>query len=117
MTQIEVVDTSVYLNQEHYFQKLKDQLSKDCNDWDLDEELQSISIINSNLLPNLLNRFLNQVFSRNAEQFFQLMYRIDIPDGDMRQLILGSGIDFDSLADLVLRRELLKILLREKYSS
>lgn len=116
MALIEVKDASLYLNQEHYFQKLKAQLSKDLNDVDFDDELERIDLSNSSDLPNLVRRFLNQIFSTNAEQFFQLMYRIDIPYADMRTMVLGSGLDFDGLSDLVLKRELLKILLREKYS-
>jgi len=116
MALIEVKDAYLYLNQENYFQKLKAQLSKDLNDSDFDDELERIDLSNSSDLPDLVRRFLNQIFSTNAEQFFQLMYRIDIPDADMRTMVLGSGLDFDGLADLVLKRELLKILLREKYS-
>ena len=44
------------------------------------------------------------------------MYRIDIPDADMKSIMLGSGFDLESLTELILRRELLKILFREKYS-
>lgn len=116
MALIEVKDASLYLNQEHYFSKLKAQLSKDLNDVDFDDELERIDLSNSSDLPDLVRRFLNQIFSTNAEQFFQLMYRIDIPDADMKTMVLGSGLDFEGLADLVLKRELLKILLREKYS-
>ncbi len=116
MALIEVKDASLYLSQEHYFSKLKAQLSKDLNDVDFDDELDRIDLSNSSDLPDLVRRFLNQIFSTNAEQFFQLMYRIDIPDADMRTMVLGSGLDFDGLADLVLKRELLKLLFREKYS-
>ena len=116
MALIEVKDANLYLNQEHYFLKLKAQLSKDLNDSDFDDELERINISNASLLPDLVHRFLNQIFSSNAEQFFQLMYRIDIPDADMKSIMLGSGLDFAGLSDLVLKRELLKILLREKYS-
>lgn len=117
MALIQVENVSLYLSQEHYFEKLKNQLSKDFNDIDFEEEIASISIGASDDLLDLVKRFLNHVFNKNAEQFFQLMYRIDIPDADMRQQVLGSGLDMEGLSDLVLRRELLKILLREKYAN
>lgn len=117
MALIKVEDTSLYLNQEHYFLKLKAQLAKDLNDVDFDKELDKIELFNSNLLSDLVTRFLNQAFSANTEFFFQLMYRIDIPDADMRNMVMGSGIDMEGLTDLVLKRELLKILLREKFSN
>lgn len=117
MALIEVQDASLYIKQEHYFLKLKAQLSKDLNDTDFDEELDQIQVTQAHLLPNLVQRFLNQIFSSNAELFFQLLYRIDIPDADMRTMVMGSGLDFEGLSNLVLKRELLKILLREKYSN
>lgn len=116
MKGIGVNDTSLYLNQKDYFEKLKCQLSKDFGDDDFDYELDQICLEDSKLLPQLVYRFLDQLFSRNTESLFQLMYRIDIPDKDMQSIVFGSGLDFYSLADLVLKRELLKILFREKYS-
>ena len=44
------------------------------------------------------------------------MHRIDIPDADLKIQFTDLGNDFECLADLVLRRELIKILIREKYS-
>ena len=45
------------------------------------------------------------------------MYKVDIHDTDIKNQVIASGIDIDALTELVLKRELLKILLREKYSS
>ena len=117
MKLIEVKSPSEYLTQDRYFQKLKAQLSKDFRDSDFDKELAPISIDKPNDLPVLVNQFLNQLLSKSIEQFFQLMYKVDIPDADIKNQVIASGIDIDTLTELVLKRELLKILLREKYSS
>ena len=45
------------------------------------------------------------------------MYKVDIPEKEIKDLLLAPGIDIDVLAESVLKREFLKILLREKYSS
>ena len=117
MKLIEVKGTFEYLTQERYFQKLKAQLSKDFSDSDFDKELALIKIDTSNDLLVLVSQFLNQLFNRSMEQFFQLMYKVDIPEKEIKDLLLALGIDIDVLAESVLKREFLKILLREKYSS
>tara|TARA_B110000483_G_scaffold203596_1_gene245988 strand:- start:133 stop:486 length:354 start_codon:yes stop_codon:yes gene_type:complete len=117
MKLIDVKSPSEYLTQDRYFQKLKAQLSKDFSDSDFDNELAPVKIDTPNDLPVLVNQFLNQLFNKSIDQFFQLMYKVDIPDTDIKNQIITSGIDMDALTELVLKRELLKILLREKYSS
>ncbi len=117
MKLIEVKSSSEYLTQDRYFQKLKAQLSKDFSDSDFDKELAPISIDKPNDLPVLVNQFLHQLLCKSIEQFFQLMYKVDIPDADIKNQVIESGIDIDTLTELVLKRELLKILLREKFSS
>lgn len=114
---IESNNVSKYLEKEYYFKKIKKQLSKDFNDLSFDNELDAIHFIKSNLLLSLIKRFLKQVFQSNPDFFSQLIYRIDIPETVMRQLFLEAEIDFEKLANLVIKRELLKILIRENYSS
>ena len=116
MTLPEIKDKSVYLSQKYYFEKLKSQLSKDLNNHDFDIQLKCISIGQSELLPLLVQRFLEQVFNENSNLFFQFMHRVDIPDADLKMQISDLGIDFIGVTDLVLRRELIKILIRENYS-
>lgn len=117
MTFLRVKDKSVYLSQEYYFEKLKNQLSKDLNNDDFDFELNRISLKKSHLLPNLVKIFLEKIFNKKTNLFFQLMHRIDIPDIDLKIQFTDLSNDFERLADLVIRRELIKILFREKYSA
>ena len=117
MDLIENKDVFKYLQKEDYFEKIKKQLSKDFNDLSFDKELDAIPFIKGDLLLSLIKRFLKQVFQSNPDFFFQLIYRIDIPEKVMRQLFLEPEIDFGNLAKLVIKRELLKILIRENYSS
>ena len=112
----EINDKSLYLSQDHYFEKLKSQLSKDINNDDFDCQLKKISINKSQYLPILVKRFLEEIFDKQSNIFYQLMHRIDIPDADLKIQFTDLGNDFECLADLVLRRELIKILIREKYS-
>jgi len=116
MTFLEIKDKSTYLSQKHYFEKLKSQLSKDINNDDFDSQLKLIPINKSQYLPILVQRFLEETFNNQSNLFYQLMHRIDIPDLDLKIQFTDLGNDFECLTDLVLRRELIKILIREKYS-
>ncbi len=116
MNFIERNEKLAFLKQEYYFEKVKQQLSKDINDAEFDIEVNRISIHRSLFLLNLVQYFLEQIFHENVHMFYQLMYRIDIPDADFKMQVSDSGINFEALTDLVLRRELIKVLFREKYS-
>lgn len=116
MKDIIVSDTSVYISQEHYFTKLKAQLCKDFGDDDFDHAVESLTVADGEKLKFVLVQFLNHLETQNTEFFFQVLYRIDIPDADFKNQILQNGIDMEGLAELVIKRELIKILLREKYS-
>ena len=112
----EIKNISFYTNQENYFQRLKNQLSKDFGLKNFDDELNIIRIEFSVKLFELIYSYLESLFLEDSQSFFQLMYRIDIPDADMESIMLGSGYDLESLTELILQRELLKILFREKYA-
>ncbi len=112
----EIRDHSLFLNQEDYFEKIKKQLAKDINDVDFEIKASRISLFRSFALLDLVQRFLEHLFQTNVHVFFQLMHRVDIPDVDFEMQVSDTGINFESLTDLVMRRELIKVLIREKYS-
>jgi hypothetical protein len=58
---------------------------------------------------------LERVFNDDNSRFLSLIYRIDIPEGDMRRM-QRSVTFFDDLSDTIIRREFLKVLIRESYS-
>jgi len=57
---------------------------------------------------------LEKKFQRDPGGFMQWMYRIDIPEQDLRRL-LKTADTFSELAEWVIKREFLKVLLRNKY--
>ena len=116
MNFLESKDHLVFLKQEDYFEKIKNQLAKDINDVDFEIKASRISLYRSSALLELVQRFLEHLFQTNVHMFFQLMYRVDIPDVDFKMQVSDAGINFESLTDLVIRRELIKVLIREKYS-
>lgn len=116
MKDILVSDTSVYISQEHYFTKLKAQLCKDFGEDDFDAAVENLTAVDADKLRFVVTQFLTHLEKQNTESFFQALYRIDIPDADFKNQILTNGLDLEGLSDLVIKRELIKILLREKYS-
>lgn len=113
---MQIENTKSYLNQVHYFKKVKDQINKDFNDIELEEQIQNLNITDSNQLFSLIEDYLIALFNQQTERFFQLMYRIDIPDKDLKLCIHNSKIDGELITLTVIKRELLKVLLREKFS-
>jgi hypothetical protein len=116
MNFLESKDHLVFLKQEYYFEKIKKQLAKDLNDIDFEFQVSRIALCRSSILLDLVHDFLQDLFHTNVHMFFQLMYRIDIPDADFEMQVSDAGINFESLTDLIIRRELIKVLIREKYS-
>lgn len=113
---ITIINSKNYLSQDYYFTKVKEQLMKDINDDDFDTALNDLQVSDADLLFQIVQKYLFNLFSYQTEYFFQLMYRIDIPDKDLRNHILSGQISKESITELILKRELLKVLLREKYS-
>lgn len=111
-----IQDTSIYLNKSHYFNKLKNQLSKDFGAEDFDISLNELEFKDAKRLSSIVYKYLTYLETKDTETFFQILYRIDIPDTDFNAQVLYNGLDINALSDLVIKRELIKILLREQYS-
>ncbi len=65
-------------------------------------------------LQEYVKTLLEKKFQRDSAGFMQWMYRIDIPEQDLRRL-LKTADTFSELAEWVIKREFLKVLLRNKY--
>lgn len=60
-----------------------------------------------------LVRVLDPILTQKREQFFHLLYRIDISEENVMNAISdGSGKELDGIAHLILERELKKVLFR-----
>ena len=62
-----------------------------------------------------LEQVLTKILERSPERFFQSLYRIDVPEGFVNSLMKGGQNSIESLAEIVLKRELLKVVLRLHY--
>ncbi len=68
-------------------------------------------------LKHLLTSQIAWMLDHQFERLLQAMYRIDVNEEEFRNVLTGKDPVAESLADLVLKRELQKIQLRERYKS
>jgi hypothetical protein len=76
--------------------------------------LQLPAVITEDELLQMLADRLADLIARNPEDFFQLMYRLDIPETAMNKALSQNDIPGE-LAKLVYTRQLQKIESRAKY--
>lgn len=68
----------------------------------------------SQILPHI-----EKLQKENFQNFYNLMYRIDISEGQIKKAV-GEAKDrsfSEIITDLILKRELLKVLIRKSYST
>lgn len=68
-------------------------------------------------LKELLTRQIAWMLDYQFERLLQAMYRIDVPEQDFRNVLVGKAPVAEALAELVLKRELKKVETRRLYSS
>ena len=68
-------------------------------------------------LQKLLTAQIAWMLDHQFERLLQAMYRIDVNEQDFRAVLTGIAPVAEALTALVLKRELEKVQLREKYKS
>jgi len=53
----------------------------------------------------------------SSAQLSQLLYRVDISESQLASQMNSPGLDLKVIADMIIKRELQKVILRLKYSS
>jgi len=53
----------------------------------------------------------------SSTQLSQLLYRVDISESQLASQMNSPGLDLKVIADMIIKRELQKVILRLKYSS
>lgn len=99
-----------YLEKPDYIAKTAEQLIKDFRLSGLDIEFDSSSINAYRDLFIELKQQLAQLMKTDAEKLMHLFYRIDMNETNMLQ-----QNDVDYLAQLIIMRELQKVVYKEKY--
>lgn len=90
------------------------QLEKDLGESYSDLEPEQFQDINH--LVEIVADILWEVHSKSQQTLFNLFYRIDLPESKIQNVLTSDGFDWNALAELILKRELQKVVLRRHFS-
>ena len=90
------------------------QLEKDLSESNPD--LISLNFENVDQLIEAVADLLWELHSRSQQSLFNLLYRIDLPENKVEETVNSEGFDWSLLAELILKRELQKVVIRRHYS-
>ncbi len=104
------------LQDKGYFSKVVAQISKDFNDVDFEQIVSKSNGLDLIQFYKLVENHLEFLMKQSEAGFFQKLYQIDMPELYVRDVGGDSGFRMYELAKQVVKRELLKVLLREQYN-
>jgi hypothetical protein len=107
-------DLSFYANNSQLLSATLQQLRKDLGEnWPDDHEAKEMNLPD---LICLVADVLYEVNRRSQQNLFNLFYRIDLPETKVQESLNSDGFDWNVLAELILKRELQKVVLRRHFS-
>ena len=99
----------------HFYLYMDKELSKSLSqDFEKDWELQVPETFTEAQLLELLAAKISMLVEKQPETFFQLMYRLDIPEKKLNA-VLGNMDTVDKIARLIYERQLEKARSRQQY--
>lgn len=112
----ETIELTSYFNNEQFVFKTKQQIIKDFDRHGihLREKIEESTLPLSDLFL-IMEEVLEQIYRKYPSKWSALIYTIDIPEKEYRMLMQES--DWKKTATAVIRREALKVYIREFYSS
>ncbi|MFT6747281.1 MAG: hypothetical protein ACJAZ2_001631 [Glaciecola sp.] len=105
------------LSIEKHFYAVVQQLVKDFKENVFEERVNAMSTDQIDELLQEVSLFLSSVCSRSIEEFSQLMYVIDMPEIILRPFLSDGQRGWEEFTYQVIKREYLKVLIRERYST
>lgn len=117
MESIKLTQEEFELSYREYLLPLLLQLDKDfgVNHFsNLVDENGSILLVD---LVSAVASFLEAKSKSNLESFFELLYRIDLPEKITKELMLSADINWQEFSLIVCKRELYKVYLRQKFKT
>lgn len=103
-----------YINDSHLLQLTLTQTEKDIREIGENIELNNNFISFQNLVL-ILSEKLISIDKKNPALLQQLFYRIDIPESKIKLLSKEGANFYNKAAELILKRELQKVVIREHY--
>ena len=68
-------------------------------------------------LHQLLSKAIKELLEQNFEGLLQALYRIDVSEQKVQQAFASEGDVADTIAELIIEREIQKVETRKKYSN
>lgn len=91
------------------------QINKDLSIFDLDIVFSGNEQTAYREVKEQLIILFKELLNRDAEKVFALLYRIDVPENKVKEVPASCTFE-EHIAELVLERELLKVVIRKFYS-
>ena len=103
-----------YRHDHAFLRSAAEQTIRDCERFGFEVIFEESSLINFELLKLQLTVYLRDWCKNESSRLSALLYHIDVPE---HLLPKGRGCgDIDRLAELILQRELIKVVMRKLYS-
>lgn len=114
-----MTDLTPYLNQTEILEATARQVEKDFGMSGMEIGYSGSGFRVYDELFTRILPFIEKLLTQNANGFYALMYRIDISEVQIRNALSKDRTRpaAEVLADLILKRELLKVVMRRKFST
>ena len=115
----ELPDLNTGISKPDLFEKFKIQLKKDFENCGLDSEFTANLIPDYDFIFNLVNLEVEKINKSKSNKLNELLYRIDISEMQIKKAFAAnSNITLNEIiSDLIIKRELQKIVIKEHYKS
>ena len=113
--ELQSVEFELTLQNKDYLKKVVTQICKDFNDEGFENKISKIEGLNLEQVYNLIGDHMHYLMKQSGANFFQKLYQIDMPESSIKGVEEGLGFSMLGLAKQIVKRELLKVLLREQY--
>lgn len=110
-------DDRLKIVEEDYFTLLLAQLIKDVNNEKFEIKVRHFIAKDFDDLEKATAEFVEAVYLEGGQKFSQLMYTIDMPEKQLSTFVKGSEKDWTIIANQLLRRECLKVFIKQNYRS
>ena len=100
-------------------EEVVNQINKDLRLQGFDVEFSGEGETAYRELTNQLKPVIEHMLENQTEKFWNLIYGIDLSESKVRQILFGKDEEIDAiqeLTDLILKRELQKVVIRLHYS-
>lgn len=110
------IELSVYKNNKDFLLKTIEQLEKDFTSEGYCIKIKQKNISYEDIIHQTLP-IIEELLNKHIFKLQQLIYRIDLPENTYTNIIKKSVEPASELTQLIVQRELLKVVIRHYYSS